>query len=172
MIAIEQLRSDKRLQIPATAVSVGLMLLFPFIVHTLGGPAAGGRWLPLFYVLIATVMLFHPLVGVLAGLVTPFLNHLITGAPPLSMAVLLAVELVVFALVMWQMARRWPHFWGAAPLAYLVAKIASTVFLFFIPLLPAPPTQFFLSALTTAWPGLLVLLLINFLLIKGMQRVA
>ena len=170
MIAIEQLRNDKRMQVPATAVSIGLMLLFPFIVHAVGGPAAGGRWLPLFYVLIAAAILFHPLVGVVAGLVTPFLNHLLTGAPPLPIAVLLAVELVLFALVMWQMSQRWPRFWGAAPLAFLVAKIGSMLLLFVVPLLPAPPTQYFLSSVTTAWPGMLVLLLINFLVVQGLQR--
>lgn len=169
---VQQLKSDNRIQIPATAVTIGLMLLFPFIVHWIGGPTAGSRWLPLFYVPILAVALFHPWVSIIASLLTPLLNHFLTGAPPLPTAVVLSVELVVFSLVMQQFYQRWPKFWGAAPLAFLVAKIASLLLLFLAPmtLIPVPPWQFFRSSLLNAWPGLLVLLLINWLVVKGLQR--
>ena len=169
---IQVLRSDKRVQIPATAVTIGLMLLFPFVVDLIGGPAAGPRWLPLFYMPIVAALLFHPLVGVAAGLATPFLNHFLTGSPALPMAFLLAVELVVFTLVMQLLCRRWPRFWGAAPFAYLVAKVASALVLLVAPmtLLPVSPWQFLSTSLMNALPGLLVLLLINWLVMTGMQR--
>jgi hypothetical protein len=171
VMSVQQLRSDKRVQIPATAVTIGLMLLFPFIVHAIGGPAAGGRWLPLFYAPLVAALLFHPLVAVVAGLVTPFLNHALTGAPPLNTAVLLSVELVVFSLVMQGLARRWPAFWGAAPLAYLAAKVGSLLLVVLLPsLMPVPAWQFFSTSLINALPGMAVLLLINWLTVRGMQR--
>lgn len=169
---IQQLKANKRVHLPATAVTISLLLLFPFIVHLIGGPVAGGRWLPLFYVPVAAVIFFHPGVALTAGLLTPFLNHLLTGSPPLTMAFLLSFELVVFSLVLVAGLRRWPTAWWMAPLAYAVAKFAEFALLLVLPstLLPMPPAQFFTTSLSNAWPGLLVLLFIHWALVKGARR--
>lgn len=166
-MTIEQLKTDRRLQIPATAVTITLTLLFPFIVHAIGGPAAGARWLPLFYAPFVAVVLFHPAVSIIAGLLTPFLNHWLTGAPPWGMTVILSVELVVFTAVSHLLLRRWPRLWVAAPLAYVLALGTAVVLVVFSPeLIPAAPWQFFTTALQQAWPGLIVLLLLNWLMMK------
>ena len=169
---IEQLKTDKRYQIPATVVTISLTLLFPFIVHTIGGPAAGARWLPLFYAPFIAVVLFHPAVGIVAGLLTPFLNHWLTGAPPWGTAVLLSVELVIFATTSHLLLRRWPRLWMAAPLAYLLALLTAVLLLTLMPgiLVPAAPGQFFTVTLRQAWPGMFVLLLLNGLMVRGINR--
>jgi hypothetical protein len=166
------LTKNKPLQIPALLVTIALMLLFPYLIHLIGGPTAGGRWLPIFYAPFVAALLFQPVVAIVAALSAPFLNHLLTGAPALPMAVVLSVELLVFVLLARQMARRWPAFWGAAPLAYLLAKLSSTLLLAILPvtLLPLSPGQFLSSSLAAAWPGLLVLLFINWLTVRGLRR--
>lgn len=171
-MTIEQLKTDRRIQLPATAVTIGLTLLFPFIVHTIGGPTAGARWLPLFYAPFIAVVLFHPAVSLIAGLATPFLNHWLTGAPPWGTAVLLSVELVIFAAACHLLRRRWPRLWVAAPLAYLLALALASLLLVILPgvLIPAAPGAFFTSTLPQAWPGLLVLLLLNWLMVKGIRH--
>jgi hypothetical protein len=163
---------DLRVQIPAAAVTVALTMLLPFIVHSFGGPPAGARWLPLFYAMFIAAVLFHPLVSLIAGLITPFLNHLLTGSPALPVAILLSFELAVFSVAAYQFSRRRPAFWGAASLAYLLAKVASLVLLAVWPnqLVLATPWQFFTTSLMNAWPGMLVLLAINWLVVKGNGR--
>ena len=169
---VTSLTKNKPLQIPALLVTITLMLLFPYVIHLIGGPTAGARWLPIFYAPFVAALLFNPLVAIIAALSAPFLNHLLMGAPALPMALMLSVELLVFVLLAWQLSRRWPAFWGAAALAYLLAKLSSTLLLAILPvtLLPLPPAQFLSSALIAAWPGLLVLLFINWLTISGLQR--
>lgn len=169
---LQQLSKSKPIQIPALVITIALMLIFPYLVHLVGGPTAGARWLPMFYAPFVAAALFHPLVAVVAGLSAPFLNHLITGAPPLPLVALLSFELVIFGLLVHQLVRRWPKFWAVAPLAYLLSKAISALLLAVLPfaLVPASPWQFFSTSLLQAWPGLLILLLINWLTVKGLQR--
>lgn len=157
------LKQNKTFQIPATVVTVGLMLFIPYIVHSAGGPAAGGRWLPIFYAPFLAALLFSPPVSIVAGVLTPFLNHFLTGMPPLNTAVILSFELLVFSLAAQQLYGRWPRFWLAAPLSYVIAKIASLIVLAILPLnlIPIPAGQFFLNSLQNGWPGLLMLTVIN-----------
>lgn len=171
-MTVHQLTLNKRVQIPATAATIGLMLLLPFLVHLIGGPTAGGRWLPLFYAPVAAAILFQPGVALTAGLLTPFLNHFLTGSPPLPMSFLLSFELVVFVLIVQGLYRRWPTLGWMAPLAYILTKTVELLALTLLPdsLLPVLPWPFFSTSLTNAWPGVLVLLLINWLTVKGVQR--
>ncbi len=169
---VQELRSKRSLQIPAVFITVVMMLILPFFIHLIGGPTAGMRWLPMFYAPFVAVVLFHPMVSIVAGLSAPFLNHLITGAPPLPNVAMLSFELIMFSILSFQLYRRWPAFWGATPLAYLLAKVLSLLLVTFLPVPVVPVTlwQFFNTSLLNAWPGLLVLLLINWLLVRGVQR--
>lgn len=55
-MTVYPLTLDKRVQIPATAVTIDPRLLLPFLVHLIGGPTAGGRGLPLFYAPVAAAI--------------------------------------------------------------------------------------------------------------------
>lgn len=92
----------------------------------------------------------------------------------MPMVVILSYELVVFGILSQQLYRRWPTFWAAAPLAYLFTKVSSALLLAILPfsLVPTTPWQYFGASLLNALPGLFVLLLINWLLVKGVQRAA
>ena len=160
---------NSRAIIPATFLTVAATLLLPFLIHLLppvGGVPMGARLLPLFIAPFLAVVLFHPAVALVASLVTPLLNRLLTGQPAWEMSVLLTVELVTFSLAAWLLVRRWPRFWGNAPLSYVIAKAASLLLLSFLPLLPVSPWRFFFNSLQTALPGLLVLLLLNFIVVR------
>lgn len=95
-------------------LTVGLMTIFPAVIHALGGSGAGGRWLPIFYAPLAAALLFHPAVALAASLAAPFLNHLLTSFPDLPTAAVLSLELFVFALTMQLIRRRSPHLLVAA----------------------------------------------------------
>ena len=160
---------NPRVIIPATLATVAATLLLPFLVHLLppsGGVPLGARLLPLFIAPFLAVVLFHPAVALVASLVTPLLNRLLTGQPAWEMSVLLTVELFTFSLAAWLLVRRWPKFWGNAPLAYVIAKAASLLLLSVLPLLPVSPWRFFGSSLQTALPGVLVLLVLNFIVVR------
>lgn len=174
MLNAKTLKQNKVLQIPATVVTIGAMLLLPFLVHFLpqvGGVPMGARLLPIFYAPLLAAIFFNPAVGIIASLVTPLLNHTLTGMPESGIVVILTVELTVFSILMQRLYHRWPKFGGLAPFAYIMAKVASLFILILVPanFIAASPWQFFLVSLRNAWPGMAVLLAIN-LIIVWMKR--
>ena len=174
MLNSDTLKQEKFLQIPATAVTIGAMLLLPFLVHFLppvGGVPMGARLLPIFYAPLLAAIFFKPAVGIIASLAAPLLNYTLTGMPDSGMVVILTLELTIFSILMHRLYHRWPKFGGLAPFAYLIAKVASLFILLLVPvnLIAAPSWQFFLASLRFALPGMAILLAIN-LIVVWMKR--
>ncbi len=170
MLNTTALRRNRVLQIPALALTLFAMWLLPVLVHLLplgNSPVPeGARFLPIFYAPVVAVWFFNPAVALVAGLLMPFINHGLTGLPPLNIAIIMSVELVAFTLLLMFSKSRWPRFWMAAPLAAILCKVFSAMLLFAVPLVPAPPLKFFVDSVSVAWPGLLVLLTINLILLR------
>ena len=175
MLNSSTFRENKAVQIPATVVTIGAMLLLPFLVHFIPSASPvpmGARLLPLFYAPLLAAIFFHPAVGLVAALIAPLLNHALTGMPESGMVVILIVELVVFTVAMQQLNHRWPAFGGFAPFAFVMAKVASLLMLLVIPVsfIAAPPVQYFLGSLRMALPGMAILLVINLIAVWAKQR--
>jgi len=169
MLNVIALRQNRVLQIPALGLTLFMMWLLPVLVHLLplSGPIPeGARFLPIFYAPVVAVWFFHPGVALLAGLLMPFINYGLTGMPALNTAVLLCIELGVFSLILTLSKARWPRLAVAAPLAVIVAKVASALTLIVIPLVPSSPWAYFTQSVSVAWPGLLILLAINLILLR------
>ncbi len=169
MLTASALRQNRALQIPALGLTLFMMWLLPVLVHLLplNGPVPeGARFLPIFYAPVVAVWFFNPLVALLAGLLMPFINYALTGMPPLNIAILLCIELAAFSLLLTVSKTRWPRLPVAAPLAGILCKVASALTLIFFPLVPASPWAFFVESVSVAWPGLLILLAINLILLR------
>jgi hypothetical protein len=155
----------------ATLVFTLLTLFIPFLAHLLphqGATPVGAIWLPMFYMPFMAVVLFRVHVGILAGLLAPLVNFLVTGLPEPRFLMVLSLELTLFALLVSlgsKSVRKIP-LWLLAPLGYVLAKLCSSAVLLAWPhLLGAPiaPQQFFLQSVGTAWPGLCALALLGLL---------
>lgn len=169
MQTILALRQKPLVQIPALLLTLGLMWLLPFLVHLLpltGPVPMGARLLPIFYAPLLAAWLFHPAVGLIASLLMPFINHAFTGMPTLQMSILLGLELVIFSLVLQGFRRRSYRFALAAPLGFLAAKTASALVLWFLPILPVSPLNYLGASIINAWPGLLVFLALNLVIVQ------
>ena len=169
MLTITALRQNRVLQIPALGLTLFMMWLLPVLVHLIpfNSPIPeGARFLPIFYAPVVAVWFFHPGVALLAGLLMPFINYGLTGMPPLNIAILLCIELVAFSLILTLGKARWPRLPVAAPLAGILCKVASALTLIVFPLVPASPWTFFTESVSVAWPGLLILLAINLILLR------
>ena len=173
MLTVTALRQNRVLQIPALGLTLFMMWLLPVLVHLLplNGPTPdGAHFLPIFYAPVVAVWFFHPGVALLAGLLMPFINYGLTGMPQLNIAIPLCIELGVFSLLLTLSKKRWPRLPVAAPLAVILAKAVSALTLLFIPLVPASPWAFFAQSVGIAWPGLLILLVINLILLRVSPR--
>lgn len=162
---------SKRATLRGTAGLLAVAWLVPFVVHLLpwSGPRPlGAHLLPMFWTAFAAVYLHGLRVGLLVGLFAPALNLALTGLPALRWLSVLSFELVVFALFAWWAVRHRPALWFIAPAGYLAAKLASTGLQTLLALFGdlGAPGAFLLGSLRNALPGLAVLAIINFALLK------
>lgn len=165
MIAQTSLRQNRVIQLPATIVTAGLMWLFPFLVHLIpysGAIPIGTYLLPIFFAAFLSAWLFHPSVSLIASLVMPFANYVLTGMPTINMAIILSLELVVFSTVIASMRSRKSIRAYVAPVAVLIAKLSSMILIaIFSSLSTVPPWNFFIQSVANGLPGILLLLLLD-----------
>lgn len=157
------LTTAKKYQIPAIALTIAGAVLLPVLVHLIptsaGEPPMGARLLPAFYAPLLAIFLASPLVAVVASLVAPLLNNLLTGNPPSPLVLPLTLELLVFSIIVGVVAWRLPKSplrMVIAPIAYIVAKLVSSV------IQQAP----FFDGLTLALPGIILLLVLNIAVVR------
>jgi hypothetical protein len=159
------LQRSQNQTIPLTLATIAAAVVLPFLVHLVpasGGVPLGARLLPIFYAPLLAVIFFRPQVALIAALLAPVLNHLLIGMPTAEMTVILTLELAVFTGVVYALNRRWPAFWLAAPLALLLAKVASLLLVTLVPaLIVPPPLVYFENSLVNGLPGLAILLVLN-----------
>lgn len=153
--------------------TISLVLLaavfFPFVVHQIppiNGIPIGAFLLPMFYIPFIALFACNWKVAIPIALLAPFFNFLLTGNPNWEFLTVLTLELVLFTLLAFILLKKAYIKWFAAPLGYIGAKIVSSLLLIFIPFLPAVPWEFFMTSLSRALPGIGMLLLINFLLLR------
>ena len=154
--------------------ALGLMtaaVAVPFLVHVMpwsGPKPAGVSLMPVFWTAFVAVFLETTLTALLVALATSVGNMLITGHPAVDWLGSMNLELLAYVLVAAFLVRRWPRFWGAAPLAYLPAKALVIGLQWMIPAMheTRPPLEHFVTAVTNGRLGLAVLLVINLVLVR------
>ena len=178
MMAAKSVTFDKSIiyiEFVETFIVLAVASLLPVLVHLIPSTAAvpvGVRLLPIFYAPLVAVILFRPHVGIIAGLFAPLASAVITGRPDIQAIYMLTADLFVSMVLLSLIYKRFKTFWGAALVAYLFAKFFSSVVLGIIPEFGAGlgRIEFFLYTIKISEPGLLILLLINFLTIKYLKR--
>ena len=164
-------------QIKQAAVLLTVSMFVPFVFHLLPSyddASWGPRLLPIFYAPLIAAQHYKPHVSLILAVVPPWLNHLITGAPPVPMAVLLTSELLLFsAWARFLHAKSLPG-WVIGPAAYLLGKPLLILLLWLVPNLPGhqDPVGWVLNTTMIAIPGLFVLSLIGLLASRGPHRPA
>lgn len=160
-------------QLKTISIVLVAAVFFPFFVHLIppqNGIPIGAFLLPMFYIPFIALFAYTWKVALPIAFLAPSLNFLITGNPNWEFLTVLTLELVLFTGIAYSMLKgNWSK-WAAAPLGYLGAKIISSLLLNVIPMVSSVPWDFFLSSITRALPGIGVLLLINFLLLKFLNK--
>jgi hypothetical protein len=168
MNAVLALKKNVFVQVPATVVTISLMIALPFLVHLappVGGIQMGAIVLPIFYAALVAVFLFHPAVSIVAAMLAPYINYLIMGRPTLPVASALSVEVLAFSGVLLALHRKNVYTVWAIPAAYLLAKIASGAVSFAV--MPGYSLAQWSGSIVTALPGLLILSLLYALMLRA-----
>lgn len=161
------------LHVKETVLVLAATLVLPFLVHAI--PAAGGvpwgaRLLPMFVAPFVGVVLFRLHVGLLPALLAPAVSFFLIGMPAAPVAARLALDLTAFTLLAYALLRATPLRslrWVAAPLAYLAAKVLVEPLALALPGVAAGDLA---AAVWTAFPGVVLLLALNVLLVEAQRR--
>lgn len=157
------------------ALTLAIALAMPVLIHMApwgGGVPLGAVLLPMFWAAFVAVYLYGAWAGLLVALFGPILNRFLTQFPELRLNTVMTFELAVFVVFSWLVLRkpRGRKFWLLAPLAYVVAKACSSglraVGVEFLGSI-GPGMEFFMRSVTNGAPGLVVLAVINFALVRG-----
>ncbi|WP_373524303.1 hypothetical protein [Aquiflexum sp.] len=144
-------------------------VFFPFVIHLIppiNGFPIGAYLLPMFYIPFIALFWYNWKVALPIAILAPLLNFLVTGNPNWGFLAVLTLELTFFTGIAFLLLILKTFKWIAAPFGYIGSKVISSLLLLVIPILPAAPMDFFLGSLSRALPGIGILLLLNFLLLK------
>lgn len=168
-------KSSSRLLTTSLALELGVLLalsvLFPVLIHVLPVPEEarlGPRLLPIFYAPLLAALLGRRRSAVAVAALAPWLNWLVTGYPLPHTAAVTMLQLLVFvAALAIQLARLGPRWFLAAP-AYFSAMAVATGTVALFPGLIGGHAASAWAAQTVALaiPGLVILILINWLVIR------
>lgn len=155
------------LQWQAVMVFTLISFLLPLFMHLITPVYTvplGARLLPIFYAPFIAAFLYRYHVAVIAALCAPFLNYLITGHPLPQMVLILTIELVLFVCMVFLFRN------NRSLLRYLIAPAgwvaAVGVTALILGIGSTQSGDFFTQVLSTGWPGLLVLLIINLVVVR------
>ena len=151
-------KSLSGLQVKETAIILAAAVILPFIVHLFpssGGVPWGERLLPMFYAPFIAVVFLRPHAGIIAAVLAPILNSLLTGLPAAGRIPMISLRLLLFIVFSYLIISRRKRFWLTAPLAYLVTMLVSGIFL----------DPGFLNLLADSFSGIIVLLVLNIYLV-------
>ncbi len=159
-----------------TALFVALGLLLPIAFHMVG---SGTVFLPMHIPILLAGFLAGPGIGLITGLLTPGLSHILTGMPPLSpmpIALLMTFELATFGLIAGLLYHvlRWSIFPSLLGAMIAGRVVYGAIFVYLLPLfgIPTPPVWAWLSvSLATSWPGIVVQLIVVPSIVAAAHRV-
>jgi hypothetical protein len=160
----------------STARELGILLclsvMFPVMVHIIPVPddgRLGARLLPIFYAPLLAALLARHRTALGVAALAPWLNWALTSHPAPLGAVALMIELLAFVLVMRAMLARAGARWFLAAPAYLACMAAAALGAAAFPALIGGrgSLEWAFQSVATGMPGIAILVLINWLVLRN-----
>lgn len=163
--------NTKRLIIAGLLLAIGIIV--PMIFHTTG--ISGTIFLPMHIPVLLGGFLLPPSLALLLGMLTPILNSLITGMPPLfPMAIIMVFELGIYGLVASFLYRRLEL---PSVVALIISMVAGRIMAGLVVFILAAffavkmdPMTFIIGGVTTGIPGIIIQLILVPSLIYSITR--
>lgn len=150
----------QKLCVGALLIAVGVLL--PQIFHLIGGPAAGGLFLPMHIPVLLAGLLLGPYFGAVVGVLSPVISFLTMGMPPAARLPFMLLELCAYGLLSGLFYKKRVPLYLSLILAqiggravYALSLLAASSLLE----LNAPPVLTAWTAVVTGIPGIAVQLI-------------
>ncbi len=147
-----------KVQIKESVFVLAFSILIPFLIHFIpvSGNPAGAVLLPIFIAPFIAVVFFRLNVAVIAALLSPVLNYLLTGNPVYGTVGIITLELVLFVFIAWLLIKLKFVKYFAAPVSVIISM--------FVTQLIFSSVGHFAVVLTTGLPGIILISLMNILI--------
>lgn len=158
-----------------SALLLLLAWITPIAINSIpwAGPLPLAAYLiPMFWAEAIAVYLHGFRLGLLIGLTTPLITFAIAGFPDLPKVALLTVQLIAFAAIARLWILRAPRFRWGVPASFVISRAMALGVQAMLPALQmgmdfSAPQRVFATAVIVALPGLFVLTLLHFALVKS-----
>ncbi len=160
-----------KIQLLETTILLSITLLLPILIHNIpnwGTHPWGARLLPIYYAPLIAALFYPVHVSFIVALCPPWINLILTGLPKLPYTALMTYELLIFVLLITFLVTLSGRKWYYGPLSYFVAKVIIFLLLFTWPPMYFldSPLSYFENTLFVAIPGIILLGLVNWTVIK------
>jgi hypothetical protein len=159
--------------ISLTGLLLATGVIFPFVFHQFG--IAGRIFLPMHIPVFLAGLILGPWCGLLVGVLCPALSAVLTGMPPVALAIPMTPELATYGLVSGLLFRGtrsslWLSLIGAMIAGRIVWALTAVLI---IPLLgfEGRTLTVVLAALMVGWPGIVVQLLFVPAIVTKMRKI-
>ena len=148
-----------------------LSVLFPFMIHLIPVPEnakLGARLLPIFYAPLLAALLGRTQSALAVTLLAPWLNWVLTSHPSPPGAIVMNVQLLIFVFTLRILLTRLGAHWFLAVPAYFSGMAATLLVTAVFPALIGgrPALAWTIQSVTTGLPGIAILVLINWLVLR------
>lgn len=157
-----------RYQLAQTLFVLVATMVSPILIHLLpdiNGYTPGAVLLPIFFAPLIAVFIYKPHVAIFSGIFAPVLNYLILGLPTPPVVITMGVEVVLFVWMVYRLKDFKPIGYLAAPISYMISSLLVLLGLSVFSNVVNPFTLW-TSNMLVALPGILLLGLVNFTVLK------
>ena len=161
----------KDLVMASVLLAIGILL--PLIIHISG--INGAIFLPMHIpVLIAGLIVGSPL-GFIIGILSPIVNNLLTGMPPIPILWIMIVELAIYGLLSGYLYRRIKmSLLPSLILSMIIGRIGAALTLLALGMgfgLSVPPMNIYIKGITlTALPGIIIQIILIPAIIRAYEK--
>lgn len=113
---------EKLFEIIVFILLTAVSLASPIVIHYFG--LKGTEFLPIFFALSLGSYILNPLPLITLSIVSPLINSIITGMPPVPILYFLIFEGFVFSLLV-SIFKNKLYFFILAPLSFIIARLSS-----------------------------------------------
>ena len=158
----------RNLQVVETIILLAASILFQFLIHLIptSGTPIGAFLLAMFFAPLIAVVFFKPHATFLVAIFSPILNYLISGSPIAEILPLMTIKLVLFVSCLYLFF----NVKSIKKISSLFAIVISITLSPFIVSLFSSYSEDVLNTLTTAIPGILLLTLANYFLVRYQEK--
>ena len=158
----------RNLQVVETVLLLAGSILLQFLIHLIpsSGTPIGAYVLAMFFAPLIAIIFFKPHTAFVVAILSPILNYLISGSPIAVILPLMTIKLVLFVSCLYLFFNIKSIKKISALLAILVSLTVSP----FIVSLFSSYNENVLSSLTTTIPGILLLTVVNYFLVRYQEK--